>query len=567
MEPALHYPVIIIGSGPVGLTLANLLGVHGARAALIERNLTTVLEPRAVSIDDESLRTMQNAGIVEEVLTQVVAGYGSVYYGPDRVAFAKVEPTGRPYGYPRRNAFRQPVLEQQLRRALDRFEHVDTYYGFTMETYADDGARVTLSVTRPDGSVMSLTCDYLVGCDGAASRVRAALGIQLSGTTFDERWLILDLENNDNATKHTEVYCDPERPCITLPGPDNTRRYEFKLLNGEMDADLLDSAMVARLLATHGADPAATLRRKVVYRFHARSAPAWRIGRVFLAGDAAHLTPPFAGQGMNSGLRDAQNLGWKLGAVLGGRLGPGLLESYQTERKDHLWQMILLALRMGRVMAPRSRLEGRLTRLFFRVMKVLPAARDHVAQMRYKPAPFFADGFLIKGGKTKLAGRLLPQPAVRLLSGATALLDDVLGPGFALVLRTESPQRDFAQLAQPIWDTLGARRVALVSQINLESCADPGILVVGHQMPQKRETGAIRPGHAVLLRPDRYVAAVIPLAEAESVSRQVAALVADSWAFKITSGPVHPAVTAPPPSPKAVSGSTASPIGVALQER
>jgi 3-(3-hydroxy-phenyl)propionate hydroxylase len=351
MAPSLHYPVIIIGSGPIGLTLANLFGVYGVQTALIERNVTTVLEPRAVSIDDESLRTMQNAGIVEEVLTQVVAGYGSVYYGPDRVAFAKVEPTGRPYGYPRRNAFRQPILEQQLRCALNRFAHVHPYYGCTMAAFADDGARVTVSVTRPDGAVMTLTCDYLVGCDGAASGVRAALGVALSGTTFDERWLILDLENNHNATKHTEVYCDPKRPCITLPGPDNTRRYEFKLLNGETDADLLGSDMVARLLATHGADPAATLRRKVVYRFHARSAPAWRIGRVFLAGDAAHLTPPFAGQGMNSGLRDAQNLAWKLAAVLGGRLGPGLLESYQTERKDHLWQMILLALRMGRVMA------------------------------------------------------------------------------------------------------------------------------------------------------------------------------------------------------------------------
>jgi len=524
----MHYPVIIIGSGPIGLTLANLLGVHGVRTAVIERNLTTVLEPRAVSIDDESLRTMQNAGVVAEVLSQVIAGYGSVYYGPDRRAFARVEPTGQPYGYPRRNAFRQPVLEQQLRGALDRFAGVQTYYGFTLDNFTQDGEQVRLSVTRPDGTMMALSCDYLVGCDGAASRVRAALGIQLTGTTFDERWLILDLEHNRNATKHTEVFCDPQRPCITLPGPEDTRRYEFKLLAGETDADMLDGAMVARLLATHGADPAAVLCRKVVYRFHARSAPSWSVGRVFLAGDAAHLTPPFAGQGMNSGLRDAQNLAWKLAAVLAGRLGPGLLRSYQTERKDHLWQMIHLALRMGQIMAPRNRLQGVLTRGFFRAMNFWPKARDYVAQMRYKPAPYFADGFLVKSGALKLGGRLLPQPRVRLENGESALLDDVLGPGFALVLRTQNPAGDFARFTQPIWAALEVRRVAVVSADAAGGQA-AGMVVVRQQAGPAGEASVIPPGYAVLLRPDRYVAAVIPVGECETLARQVEDLVAGTW--------------------------------------
>jgi len=286
---------------------------------------------------------------------------------------------------------------------------------------------------------------------------------------------------------------------------------------------------------------------------------------VFLAGDAAHLTPPFAGQGMNSGLRDAQNLAWKLAAVLSGRLGPELLQSYQTERQDHLWQMILLALRMGRVMAPRSRLDGMLTRLFFRVLNVWPVARDYVAEMRYKPAPFFADGFLVKDRTTKLAGRLLPQPAVRLICGETTLLDNILGPGFALVLRTESPQRDFARLAQPVWDALGVQRVAMVSQVNVQTCADPNILVVGHQMPTEGETGAIPLGYAVLLRPDRYVAAVIPLAEVETVSRLVAELVADSWALERPNGLTRVVDTTRPSLPKAVSDNFASSIGGDLQ--
>ena len=233
MEPSpKHYPVIVVGSGPIGLTLLNLLGTLGVRSLVVERNLTTVQEPRAVSIDDESLRTMQAAGVVDEVLRFVVAGYGSHYYSPHRICFAKVEPTGRPYGYPRRNAFRQPILEGQLKDALARFDGVDTLYGWRLDRYEQSAERVTLDLIGPADEKRQVTCDYLVGCDGAASPVREQQGVKLEGTTFDERWLILDLENNENTTKHTEVFCDKRRPCITLPGPDRTRRFEFKLVEG-----------------------------------------------------------------------------------------------------------------------------------------------------------------------------------------------------------------------------------------------------------------------------------------------------------------------------------------------
>ncbi len=145
MEPPAHYPVVVIGSGPIGLTLANLLGTMGVRCLVVECNLTTVQQPRAVSIDDESLRTMQAAGVVDEVLNFVVAGYGSHYYSPSRIRFAKVEPIGQPYGYPRRNAFRQPILEGQLKDALARFDGVDALYGWRLDRYDQDadGSRST----------------------------------------------------------------------------------------------------------------------------------------------------------------------------------------------------------------------------------------------------------------------------------------------------------------------------------------------------------------------------------------------------------------------------------------
>ncbi len=525
-----HYPVIVVGSGPIGLTLLNLLGRLGVRSLVVERNLTTVQEPRAVSIDDESLRTMQAAGVVDEVLKYVVAGYGSYYYSPSRICFAKVEPTGRPYGYPRRNAFRQPILEGQLKDALTRLDQVDALYGWRLDHYEQDADRVVLDLIGPADEKRQVTCDYLVGCDGAASRVREQQGVKLEGTTFDERWLILDLENNENTTKHTEVFCDKRRPCITLPGPDRTRRFEFKLVEGEKDEDLLDPVTVERLLRTHGADPNATLRRKVIYRFHARAAPRWSFGRVFLAGDAAHLTPPFAGQGMNSGVRDVHNLAWKLSAVLDKRAGPGLLDTYEQERKDHIWQMIDLALRMGRVMSPPSRLRGFLTQSGFLALNVWPPARDYVAQMKYKPPPRFNAGFLIPDGKDRksLIGRLLPQPLVRKADGQEVLLDEVLGNRFALLLRTQRPADGFARLRQPVWDKFDAARVALLTA-GAPAQASEGMEVVTETDDALNTALADYQDCALLLRPDHYVAAAIPLSDTESASRAVETLLAATW--------------------------------------
>ena len=526
-----RYQVAVVGSGPVGLTLANLLGGLGVRTLLVEKNLTTVQGPRAVSIDDESLRIMQGVGIVDEVLSKVVPGYGSHYYSPRGIRFARVEPAGSPYGYPRRNAFRQPVLEGQLKDALARACSVDTLYGWRLSDYEQTQSSVDVRLVGPAHEERSIECDYLVGCDGAASTVRERLGIELKGTTFDERWLIVDLDNNENRIKHTEVFCDRRRPCITLPGPERTRRFEFKLLAGERDGDVLEESVVRALLAQHGADPHAVLRRRVVYRFHARVAPQWSVGRVFLAGDAAHLTPPFAGQGMNSGLRDAQNLAWKLASVLAGSAGPALLDSYESERKDHVWQMIRLALRMGKIMAPSTWLSGFLTQTLFRLLTIWPPARDYVTQMKYKPAPRFRSGFLIhdaKSARKTLVGRLIPQPRVRTGEGRDVLLDDALGRGFALLARTGRPIEDFAALDQPVWRRLGAVKAALIPR-EAEALEAPGVIVLHEIDASLAEIFDHHPGCTLLLRPDRYVAAVVPFAEADVAARSLEALLDATW--------------------------------------
>lgn len=271
--------VLVLGSGPTGLPLANLLGGFGVPTLLVERHPGTVQEPRAVSIDDESLRVMQAAGLLDAVARDVVAGYGSRYRGPDGRVFLEVSPTERPYGHPRRNAFRQPLPEATLRPGLARFACVEARYGWTLNGFTAGADGVRAQLAGPGGLEEEIAADWRAACDGASSGVRASLGIALEGASFEERWLICDLDDQPNPERHTTVFCDSARPAILLPGPQDTRRCEFKLLPGETDAELLDEATVARLLASHGASPAARLARKTVYRFHARLAGRWRCGR------------------------------------------------------------------------------------------------------------------------------------------------------------------------------------------------------------------------------------------------------------------------------------------------
>ena len=213
------YEVAIAGAGPTGLVTAALLGLAGIRTLLIERNAGTVNEPRAVSIDDESLRTMQACGLIDEVLANVAQDYGSIYVDPEGAEFARVMPTLKDYGYPRRNAFRQPILEATLRDGLSRFPHVDVRFGHALEGFAQDDTGVTLTITDVEGRTGTARAQYLAAADGGRSLVRKAIGAKLEGSSFEERWLIIDLARTEDPLRETRVTCDPDRPAISLPGP------------------------------------------------------------------------------------------------------------------------------------------------------------------------------------------------------------------------------------------------------------------------------------------------------------------------------------------------------------
>jgi 3-(3-hydroxy-phenyl)propionate hydroxylase len=523
-----HYPIAIVGAGPTGLTLANLLGVYGVPCLVIERNAATVDEPRAVSIDDESLRTMQAAGLVEEVMRETVHGYGSHYYSARGRCFAKVQPTEQPYGFPRRNAFRQPILERQLRDALARFPQVTPLFRHELVTFMQDAKRVTLRL-RHDGGEREITSDYLVACDGASSPVRRHLGITLGGSTFRERWLIVDLENSPVTSPHTKVFSNPKRPCIALPGPDLTRRYEFMLHDHERDEDMLAPEMVKHLMETHEAAPESRIVRTVVYTFHARLADRWSEGRVYLAGDAAHLTPPFAGQGMNSGLRDATNIAWKLAAVTRGSLGPGLLASYEPERRDHVWAMIEFALNIGRVLAPPNAFAAWAIEQAFGALSLYPKARDYIAQMKFKPPPRFAKGFIVPDGedpRRTLVGRMFPQPRVRTSDGRELLFDEVLGSGFALVVRGPRAEAALPALNAAPFGALDARIVLMRPEGGARE-APPGVSLV-HDIGAPNPRIAELTDHIILLRPDRYVAACVKVDELETGADKIGKLIAST---------------------------------------
>ncbi len=450
------YDVIEVGADPTGLTLANLLGQLGISTLVMERNALTVTEPRAVSIDDESLRTMQAIGLIDPLRATIVPGYGSRYLTPFGRCFLTVMPAGQPYGHPRRNAFRQPRLEAILKDGLSRYVNVKIVFSTTLQFFTASGSEVTAKVADPSG-VRRIRGRYLVACDGASSTVRKQLGIAMEGKTHSERWLIVYLANSPTAARDTLVFCDVARPCIALPGPGLTRRFEFKLHRDEEEAGLLAPDAVTALLRSRGFAPEGEIVRKTVYTFHARIAQRWSNGRIFLAGDAAHLTPPFAGQGMNSGVRDAHNIAWKLAAVLTGKFSASLLATYESERRPHVASMIELALRMGHIMGPRSRVSQWITQTAFLAVGLWLAMRAYFGEMKYKPKPKFDKGFLVPSAQP-LVGRLLPQPLVRQADGADVLLDDALPSGFILLGVDLTEAALAAATTQPICGQLGAER-------------------------------------------------------------------------------------------------------------
>ena len=528
--------VLIIGAGPVGLTLANLLGQFGVSTLVLEGRDELIDYPRAVGIDDEALRTMQTIGLVDHVLPHTVPDQKIRIVNGDRKVLAEINPTTREFGWPRRNGFVQPLVDRVLLEGLDRYPHVDVRFGARVTSFTSDPDAVTATVSTGSGEEQ-VSGRYVVGCDGGRSLTRQHLGLAFDGETRSTRGLVIDVANDPIGTPHAVFGGDPRRGYATLSLPHGIRRWEFTLFEGESEALAEDDSFVHSLLASHVPDPAGLdIIRRRVYAHHARVAEKFRVGRFLLAGDSAHVMPVVAGQGWNSGIRDALNLAWKLAAVVQGKASETLLDSYEDERRAHVQAMVALSLNMANLVTDHNRLRTAVRDMAAAVVDRLPKARARVAAQGFKPMPKYDHGVVVpsqqpcwktlpdRAGSPTSVGTLFPQPMVRDEEGRSVLLDDATGQGWRVILWNNDPMAFVSQAAAETVARLGGSFVHAVPASQLlwaKAAASPGARVVGDDSGVLKTWFDARPFSAIVVRPDHVVAGECLPQELDDVLKKV----------------------------------------------
>ena len=402
--------IAIIGAGPVGLFAANLLGLAGHRIVLLERDEGLCQLPRAIAFDDETLRSLQQIGL-REAVAPITMPNPPVFFRNARGGVLMHVNDWHPItGQPGLATFHQPSFEAELLSGARRFANVHTAFGANVIDARQDPDGVTLSVRTQDGDC-TVRALYVLACDGGSSATRERIGAALEGATFPQKWLVIDAVVPNHQVRAITFRCDPGRPAVEVPVVGGRLRWEFLQLPGENEADMLKDETIGRFLAPFGFKSLPPIERRAVYTFHSRVASCWRSGRIFLAGDAAHLMPPFAGQGMNSGLRDAMNLGWKLSHVLRGMAHGSLLDTYEAERKPQVASVVGLSARLGRIIMPLSATGAALRDAAFFVLNCIPSARRFIARGGFRPPTRLTPSTLVDRRNEPLAGTILPHPA------------------------------------------------------------------------------------------------------------------------------------------------------------
>lgn len=481
-----YVPVVIVGAGPTGVTAATTLAQYGVDCLVLDRWADVYPQPRAVHLDDEIFRLLAGLEVADEFAAISRPAQGLQLRDRSLRVMAQFhrECADSSNGYPQANMFDQPEFESLLRTNLKKFPRAVLRGNAEVVEAVQIGterARVTYT-DRLTGVQHSVETRYLLGCDGANSMVRSAIGAYMEDLKFQQRWLVADVVTDADLGQWDGVHqvCDPHRAATYMRIGADRYRWEFRLLADETADDYNTLPALYPLIRpwVQGIDvEKLDLMRVAEYTFRAQVATRWRNGTMFILGDAAHLTPPFIGQGLCAGLRDATNLAWKLAAVVNGWMPDSVLDSYEAERKPHARYMIRFALAVGAAMTAGGGVGDVLRRVVVPRLKLIPGVRNKIVDSS-TPALPRSELVLRRPGWRQLAGRLCPNPI--LVDGKR--FDEVAGRRFVLVsvLPLSSAQRKEVH-----------RRGAVVLT------AHPG-----SELERWLRTGRAR---AALVRPDRTV--------------------------------------------------------------
>ena len=424
------YDVAIVGYGPVGVTAANLLGQQGLSVVVVERDPNIYTRARAISTDEEVVRIWQQVGLADQLNADMQPGNGATFVDANGVPFVRLLPVSRGNGHPPQQFIYQPAVEKVLRAGVERFPNVAVLleHECLRVVQREDHVELMLADLKVD-EFRRVRASYVIAADGAASPIRGQLGVGYSGRTYGERWIVIDTKVLREWPGHDRLrfHCNPARPTVDCPTPLGHHRWEFPVRDEEDEKDLLSEEAIWKVLGDQGIT---TDNVKILgfacYSHHVRFADRWRVGRVFLAGDAAHAMPPWIGQGMCAGVRDVANLCWKLGAVLRGSLPESALDSYQAERLPHVKDVTNRAVKTGKLIIQHNRHRATARNHIFRTASKVPGFSTWLRQNRWLPDAHYPKGLLAHNGN-RAVGWLIPQPWVIDEKGDAVRLDDVIG--------------------------------------------------------------------------------------------------------------------------------------------
>ncbi|HUO37818.1 MAG TPA: bifunctional 3-(3-hydroxy-phenyl)propionate/3-hydroxycinnamic acid hydroxylase, partial [Mycobacterium sp.] len=409
------YDVAIVGYGPVGVTAANLLGQMGLKVAVVERDPNIYARARAISTDEEVVRIWQQLGLADRLNTDMQPGCGATFVDAKGKPFVQLLPASRGNGHPPQQFIYQPALEKVLRDGANRFPNVSVLLEHECLRLVPRGDVVELMLADLTADTFRrIQASYVIAADGGSSSIRGQLGIGFGGRTYAERWIVIDTEVLKEWPGHDRLrfHCNPARPTVDCPTPLGHHRWEFPVRDDEDEQKLLSEDAIWKVLRGQGiSEDNVKILGFACYSHHVRFADRWRVGRVFLAGDAAHAMPPWIGQGMCAGVRDVGNLCWKLGAVLKGTLPESVLDTYQAERLPHVKEVTNRAVKTGRLIIQRRPWRAAVRNHVYRTATRVPYIATWLRDHRWLPDPRYREGLLAHNGNPAV-GWLIPQPWV-----------------------------------------------------------------------------------------------------------------------------------------------------------